>query len=136
MADGLGITLRLVDMLPTILLQLAFNMATPGLTGFVPEVYAAWPKSRTDLLDFSHMPPPKSEWNALSVLCEEIVKDVHGMTEEKAIPPTWLMSVANVSTIGVKAVVLQLHMHLNLQLCMHLALQLHTRLALWSDIVH
>ena len=41
MADGLGIALPLVDMLPTILKQLAFNMATPGLAGFVPEVYAA-----------------------------------------------------------------------------------------------
>ena len=103
-ADGLGITLHLVDMLPTILLQLAFNMATLGLTGFAPEVYAAWPKSWMDLLDFSHVPPLKSEQNAMSVLHEEIVKDVHGMTEEKAIQPTWLMSVANLSTISVKAV--------------------------------
>ena len=31
-ADGLGITLCLVDMLPTVLLQLAFNTATLGLT--------------------------------------------------------------------------------------------------------
>ena len=31
----------------------------------------------------------------MSVLCEEIVKDVYG-TEEKAIQPTWLMSVAKV----------------------------------------
>ena len=67
-ADGLGIALCLVDMLPTIPLQLAFNMATPGLTGFAPEVYAARPKSRTDLLDFSHVPPLKSKWNAMSVL--------------------------------------------------------------------
>ena len=104
MADGLGITLHLVDILPTILLQLAFKMATPGLTSFVPEVYAAWSKSRTDLLDFSYVPPLKSEQNAMSVLCEEIVKDAHGMAEEKAIQPTWLMSMANVSSIGVKAV--------------------------------
>ena len=53
-ADGLGIILHLVDMLPTILLQLTFNMATPGLTGFAPEVYAARPNSRMDLLDFSY----------------------------------------------------------------------------------
>ena len=57
-ADGLGITLNLVDMLPTILLQLAFNMATLGLTGFAAKVYSAQPNSRTDLPDFSHMPPP------------------------------------------------------------------------------
>ena len=102
-ADGLGIALCLVDMLPIIPLQLAFNMATLGLTGFAPEVYAAWPKSRTDLLDFSHVPPPQSDRNAMMVLQEEIVKNAHGMTEEKAIQPTWLMSVASVSTISVKA---------------------------------
>ena len=40
----------------------------------------------------------------LDVLCEEIVKNVCGATEkDKAVEPTWLMSVANVSTIGVKA---------------------------------
>ena len=57
MADGLGITLHLVDMLPTILLQLAFNTATAGLIGCTPEVYAAQPKTRTDGLDFSHACP-------------------------------------------------------------------------------
>ena len=102
-ADGLEIALHLVDMLPTILLQLAFHTATPGLTSFVPKVYAARPKSRMDLLDFSHMPPLQSDWKAMTVLREEIIKNAHGMTEEKAIQPTWLMSMANVSTIGVKA---------------------------------
>ena len=103
-ADGLGITLHLVDMLPTILLQLTFNMAMPGLASFAPEVYAALPKSRMDLLDFSYTPPPKSKWNAMSVLHEEVVKNVHGTTDEKAVPPTWLLSVAPVSSIGVKSV--------------------------------
>ena len=93
MADGLGITMHLVDMLPTILLHLAFQSATPGLTRFTPEVYAAQPKSRMDILDFSHVPPPQSDWKVLDVLCEEIVKNVCGTTEkEKAIQPTWLMS--------------------------------------------
>ena len=54
--DGLGITLCLVDMLPTIPLQLAFNTATAGLIRCTPEVYAAWPKTRTDGLHFSHAP--------------------------------------------------------------------------------
>ena len=103
-ADGLGIALHLVDMVPTILLQLTFNMATPGLTGFAPEVYAALPKSRMDLLDFSYVPPPKSEWNTMSVLHEEVVKNVCGTTEEKAVPPTWVLSVAPMSSISVKAV--------------------------------
>ena len=52
MADGLGITLHLVDMLPTIPLQLAFNTATAVLIGCTPKVYAAQPKMRTDGLDF------------------------------------------------------------------------------------
>ena len=36
MVDGLGIALHLVDMLPTIPLQLAFNTATAGLLGCAP----------------------------------------------------------------------------------------------------
>ena len=40
-ADGLGIALHLVDMLPTILLQLASHLSTPGLNSFVPEVCPA-----------------------------------------------------------------------------------------------
>ena len=104
MADGLGIAMHLVDMLPTILLQLAFHSSTLGLTSFVPEVYAAWPKSRMDILDFSHVSPLQSDQKVLDVLHEEIVKNACGTTEEKAIQPTWLMSMANVSTIGIKAV--------------------------------
>ena len=71
MANGLGITMHLVDMLPTILIHLAFHSSTPGLTRFVPEVYAAWPKFRTDVLDFSHAPPLQSNWKALDVLPEK-----------------------------------------------------------------
>ena len=89
-AHGLAIALCLVDMLPTIPLQLAFNTATLGLAGFAPKVYAARPKSRMDLLDFSHVPPLQSDWNAMTVLHKEIVKNVHGMTEEKVIQPTWV----------------------------------------------
>ena len=55
-------------------------------------------------MDFCHAPPSKISWKALDVLREEIVKNVCGATEkEKAVQPTWLMSMANVSTIGVKA---------------------------------
>ena len=104
MADGLGITMHLVDMLPTIPLDLAFKSAVPALTGFASEVYAAWPKSRMDLLDFCHTPPPQSDWRVLHVLCEEIPRSAHGPTDKvKAIQPSLLWSVANVSTIGVKA---------------------------------
>ena len=38
--DGLGIALRLVDMLPTIPLQLTFNTVTAGLPGYTPEAHA------------------------------------------------------------------------------------------------
>ena len=103
MADGLGITMCLVEMLPTIPLHLAFHSSTPGLTRFAPAVYAARPQSRMDILDFSHMPPLKSSWKALDVLCEEIIKNVCGTTEkDKGVAPTWLMSMANVPTVGVK----------------------------------
>ena len=43
-ADSLGITLHLVDMLPTIPLQLAFNTTTAGLPGCVPEIYTVRPR--------------------------------------------------------------------------------------------
>ena len=103
MADGLGIAMCLVEMLPTILLDLAFNSVVPALTGFVPEVYAVQPKSMMDLLDFSHAPPPHSDWRVMHVLCKEILRSTHGPTDKvKAIQPTWLWSMANVSTIGVQ----------------------------------
>ena len=101
-ADNLGITLHLVDMLPAILIHLAFHSSTPGLTGFRPEVYAAQPKFRMDPLDFSHVLLLKSNRN---VLCEEIVKNVCGASEmAKEVDPTWLLTMSNVSTIGVKAI--------------------------------
>ena len=73
-SDGLGITLCLVDMLPTIPLQLSFNTATARLLGCVPEVYAMRPKMRTDGLDFSHAPPLGSDQDAMAVLHKEILK--------------------------------------------------------------
>ena len=36
-ADGLGVALHLVDMLPTIPLQLTFNTVTAGLLGHTPK---------------------------------------------------------------------------------------------------
>ena len=55
-ADSLGIALHLVDMLPTIPLQMAFNTATARLFRCAPEVYAVWPMMGTDGLDFSYAP--------------------------------------------------------------------------------
>ena len=57
MADCLGIALRLVDMIPTIPLQLAFNTATARLPRCAPKVYAVLPQMGTDGLDFSYAPP-------------------------------------------------------------------------------
>ena len=105
MADGLGIAMHLVDMLPTIPLHLSFQSAVPGLTGFASEIYAARPKSQDGYFGFlSCMPPLQSNQRVMHVLCEEIVKNACGTTNKvKAIQPTWLLSMANVSTIGVKA---------------------------------
>ena len=102
-ADGLGITLHLVDMLPTIPLQLAFNTATAGLLRCAPKVYAAQPKTRMDSLPFSHAHPPGSDRDAMAILCKEILKSAHG-TKEKAIQPTWILTVASVGSVGMKAV--------------------------------
>ena len=103
-ADGFGIAMCLGDMIPTIPLHLTFQSAVPGLTRFTLEVYTSRPKSRTDILDISHVPPLQSDQMVIDVLLEEIVKNAHGTTDKvKAIQPTWLLSMANVSTIGVKA---------------------------------
>ena len=99
-ADGLGITKHLIDMLPTIPIHLAFHLSMPELTGFTPEVYIAQPKFRMDVLDFSHVPPLQSDWKALDILCEEIVRNMCGAPEKaKVVDPTWCMAMSNVSTI-------------------------------------
>ena len=104
MANGLGITMHLVDMLPTILISLAFHSSTPWLTRFAPEVYAARPRFRTDVLDFSHTPPLQSDRKLLDVLHEEILKNMGGAP--KMVKPVELagcFAIADLSTIGVKA---------------------------------
>ena len=95
-ADGLGIALHLVDMLPTIPLQLAFNTATARLSGCTPEVYAVLPQVGTDGLDLSYAPPPGRSR-------DEILKSTRG-TEEKAMPPTWLLTAASGGSVRVKTV--------------------------------
>ena len=100
--DGLRITLHLVDMLPTIPMQLAFNTATARLFGCTPKVYAVRPTMGTDGPDFSYAPPPGSDRNAMTVLGKEILRSACG-TEEKAAQPTWLMTMAGESTVEVQA---------------------------------
>ena len=87
MADGLGITLHLVDMLPSIPLQLAFNTATAGLIGCTPEVYAAQPKMRTDGLDFSHVPQPGSNQDVMAVLHAKKSSRMHVVQKKRQSSP-------------------------------------------------
>ena len=103
-ANGLGIAMHLVDMLPTIPMHLAFHSSTPGLTGFMPEVYAARPWFRTDVLDLTHAPPLQGDWKALDVLCEEIIKNMGGTSKmANAVEPATCLSVSSLSTIEGKA---------------------------------
>ena len=103
-SKGLGITVCLVDMLPTILIHLAFYSSTPGLTSFTPEVYAAWSWFRTDVLDLMHTQPLQSDRKALDVLCEEITKTwvVHQRWPRLLNQPA-CFSMAPLSTIGGRA---------------------------------
>ena len=102
--DGLRITVCLVDKLPTILIHLAFNSSTPGLTSFIPEVYAAQPWFRMDILDLSHMPPPQRDHKASDVLCKEIIKNMGGASKmAKAVEPAMCFTMAPLSIIGGKA---------------------------------
>ena len=104
MANGLRIAVHLVDMFPTIPIHLAFHLSTPGLTRFMPEVYAARARFRMDVLDFSHMPPPQSDWKALDVLHEEILKNMGGAPKmAKVVELAVCFAMADLSTIGAKA---------------------------------
>ena len=77
----------------------------PGLTGFVPEVYATQTRFRMDAFGFLLMHhPPQSNWKALDILCEEIVNNVCGAPEKaKVVEQKWCMAMSNVSTMGAKA---------------------------------
>ena len=55
-----------------------------------------WPR-------FLSCTPPGSDRDAMAVLHKEILKSACG-TEEKAIQPTWLLTVASVGSVGVKLV--------------------------------
>ena len=66
-SNDLGIAVYLVDMLPTILMHLAFHTSTPELTGF----YAGRPCLRMNIMDIMHMPPLQSNWKALDWPADE-----------------------------------------------------------------
>ena len=60
-SNGLGITVFLVDMLPTIPIYLAFHSTMPMLTGFMLEVYASRPWLRMNIMDVMYTPPLQSD---------------------------------------------------------------------------
>ena len=103
-SKGLGIIVYLVDMLPTIPIHLAFYTSTLSLTSFVLEVYAGQPWLRTNVMDLTHMPPLQSDWNALDVLCEEIMNNLTGTSKTaKVAKPMACFSMASLSFVGEKA---------------------------------
>ena len=90
MVDGLEIALRLVDMLPTIPLQLTFNTVMAWLPGCTPEAPA-------------HALPPGTDQGAMTVLGEEILKSAC-CAEEKAMQPTWLVTATNAGSVKVTTI--------------------------------
>ena len=70
MSNGLGITIHLVDMLPSILANLAFHATVPMPTTFTLEVYASKLWLKTNILDLMHTLPPHSDCMAMDLLWE------------------------------------------------------------------
>ena len=73
--DSLEIALHLVDMLPSIPLQLTFNTVTAKLPRFTPEA-------------LTYASPLSTNLDAMTVLGEERLKGAHG-AEEKVMQATW-----------------------------------------------
>ena len=82
-ADSLGIALCLVDMLPTIPLQLTFNTVTAGLSGCTPEA-------------LTYTSPLSTNRGAMTVLSEEILKGAWG-TEDKMMQATWHLTATDMA---------------------------------------
>ena len=73
--DSLEIALCLVDMLPSIPLQLTFNTVTAELPGFTPKA-------------LTYASPLNTDKGVMTVLGKEILKGAHG-PEEKVKQATW-----------------------------------------------
>ena len=78
-SNGLGIAICLVNMLPSILTDLAFHTMVPMLTSFMPEMYASKPWLKTNILDLMHTPPPHSDHMAMDVLRDKIIPNFGGV---------------------------------------------------------
>ena len=87
MADGLKIALCLVDMLPSIPLQLTFNTVTAGLPRFTPEA-------------LTHASPSSTNQGTMTVLGEEILKGACG-AEEKVMQTTWCVTATDTGLVKV-----------------------------------
>ena len=104
MSDGLGIVVHLVDMLPTILIHLAFHSTMLMLTSFALEVYASRPWLRMNIMDLMHTPPLQSDQMALDVLREEIINNLGGAPKAaKVVEPMACFSVPSLSSVGGQA---------------------------------
>ena len=86
-ADSLEIALCLVEMLPSIPLQLTFNTVTAKLPGFTPEA-------------LTYASPLSINQGAMTVLGKEILKGAHG-AEEKVMQATWHMTVTDAGLVKV-----------------------------------
>ena len=98
--------MHLIEMLPTIPLQLAFHSVMPGLTGFMHQKCMLPNLRLISWISLMCTPPLQSDQRVLDVLCDEIMKNacMVQLRRMKEVEPTWMMTVANVSTIGTKAV--------------------------------
>ena len=87
MADGLEIALCLVDLLPSIPLQLTFNTVTAGLPRFTPKA-------------LTHASPSSTNQAAMTVLGEEILKGACG-AEDKVMQTTWHVTAMDTGLVKV-----------------------------------
>ena len=124
-ADGLGIALHLVDMLPTIPLQLTFNTVTAGLPRCTPKAHA-------------HASPLSTDQGAMTVLGKEILKGACG-AEEKAMQATWFVTVTDAGSVKVMMVESEgsdypNHPHMSLSPAPHA--RPHPQVSMPLDIIH
>ena len=89
-ADGLGIALHLVDMLPTIPLQLTFNTVTAGPLGHTPEALTYASQCSIDC-------------GAMTVLGEELIREPPSAKDE-AMQAVWRVMATDTGSIRIATV--------------------------------
>ena len=88
--DSLEIALHLVDMLPSIPLQLTFNTVTARLPRFTPEA-------------LTYATPLSTDQGAMTVLGKEILKGACG-AEDKVMQATWHVTVTDTGSVKVMTI--------------------------------